>query len=151
VDVAVVNGELSGYEIKSDEDTLARLEGQVDAYGRVLDRAYLVTTSRHFDRALDHVPGWWGVLVARQDGPDVTLTEIRPGIMNSDHDPYSIAQLLWRDEALDELRLNGKGSGLSRAARHYVWSALAESVTIDQLRVIVRRRLKERQAWPGGQ
>ena len=42
VDVAVVNGMLHGYEIKSDRDNLRRFSGQVDFYGKVLDRATLV-------------------------------------------------------------------------------------------------------------
>src|SRR6266478_524890 len=42
VDIAVVNGLLCGYEIKSDRDTLRRLSTQIDVYGKVLDRAILV-------------------------------------------------------------------------------------------------------------
>jgi hypothetical protein len=52
VNVALINGEIAGWEIKSDEDTLTRLAGQVDAYGQVLDRATLVTTPRWVDRAV---------------------------------------------------------------------------------------------------
>jgi hypothetical protein len=36
VDVAVINGELHGYEIKSERDTLERLPRQVKAYSAVL-------------------------------------------------------------------------------------------------------------------
>ena len=39
VDVCVINGTLSGYEIKSPRDNLDRLPSQVEHYGRVLDRA----------------------------------------------------------------------------------------------------------------
>ena len=53
IDVVLVNGELTGYEIKSDEDTLARLAGQSEAYVEVLDRAILVTSQRHLDAATD--------------------------------------------------------------------------------------------------
>ena len=60
IDMAVVNGELTGYEIKSDMDTLARLVGQANAYGSVLDRVVLVTTERHVDSALPLLPDWWG-------------------------------------------------------------------------------------------
>jgi hypothetical protein len=38
VDIAVVNGLLHGYEIKSDRDSLRRLAKQVDVYSAVLDR-----------------------------------------------------------------------------------------------------------------
>ena len=59
IDVALVNGELAGYEIKSDEDTLIRLAGQAEVYSRVLDRVTLVTTEHHLDHALDVIPYWW--------------------------------------------------------------------------------------------
>jgi len=35
-DIAVINGHLVGYEIKSNKDSLRRLEGQVNSYNAVL-------------------------------------------------------------------------------------------------------------------
>lgn len=62
IDLAVVSGLLHGYEIKSDRDSLRRLQGQVDVFGRVLDRATLVVGERHLARAVKIVPDWRGVL-----------------------------------------------------------------------------------------
>jgi hypothetical protein len=58
VDLAVVNGELHGYEIKSDRDSLRRLAVQLDFYGKVCDRATLVVAQRHLHHALDVLPAW---------------------------------------------------------------------------------------------
>lgn len=149
IDVAVVNGEFVGYEIKSDEDSLIRLTHQADAYGRVLDRAIIVTTSRHLDKAVAMLPAWWGVTVARKDRNQVVLEPKRLPDVNDSHDAYALAQLLWREEALEELRGRGKARGLSGRARHYVWVALADAVPISELRVIVRTRLRERRSWTG--
>ncbi len=147
IDVALLNGEISGFEIKSDEDTLFRLFGQADAYRRVLDRVTLVTTSRHKEKAISLLPSWWGVKVARQSQGCVTLdTEREPGI-NTELDSFALAQLLWRGEALEELKNRGLSKGLSKKARHYVWLALAQSVTIEELRVLVRERVKARPEW----
>jgi hypothetical protein len=151
IDVAIVNGEFAGYEIKSDEDTLNRLVGQAQTYGRVLDRAILVTTKRHLESAESSLPTWWGVIVAYADEGTVHLETVREPLLNSQHDAFALAQLLWRDEALDELRIRDQAQGLSKKARHYVWSALAEAVTLEELRDLVRARLKARQEWPGGQ
>ncbi|MBI2855522.1 MAG: sce7726 family protein [Chloroflexi bacterium] len=151
IDVALVNGELAGYEIKSDEDTLSRLAGQAEAYGRVLDRAILVTTKRHLGDALAELPNWWGVIVAHEEHGVILLESIRDPGLNDRHDMFSLAQLLWREEALEELRLRDKGHGLSKKARYYVWAALAAAVSPNDLRSIVRARLKARQEWPGGQ
>lgn len=150
IDVALLNGEISGYEIKSDEDTLFRLLGQATVYAQVLDRVTLVTTPRHQEAAAGLLPLWWGIMVARQKRGRITLKTIREPAANRRLDPFSLAQLLWRDEALDELKSRGLGRGLSKKARHYVWLALAENVAIEELRDLVRERIKARPEWPGG-
>lgn len=56
VDVAVVNGALTGYELKSARDTLKRLPRQADYYSRVLDYAHIVVADTHAAHALQMVP-----------------------------------------------------------------------------------------------
>ncbi len=68
VDVAVVNGLLHGYELKSDSDSLGRLARQALVYGSVLDLVTLVVGQRHVEEAFSMVPAWWGVQVAEM-GP----------------------------------------------------------------------------------
>lgn len=150
VDVAVINGELAGYEIKSDVDTLVRLTGQAEVYRRVLDRTTIVTTSRYVDKATEMLPREWGVMLAEAAGGRVALKLLRPATLNTDHDAMSVAQLLWRAEALDELRKRGRHHGLSNKSRWLVWERLIECVPISELQGTVRTRLKERQDWPGG-
>ena len=70
VDVAVVNGALTGYELKSARDTLKRLPRQADYYSRVLDYAHIVVADTHAAHALQMVPSWWGCTIATTDaGP----------------------------------------------------------------------------------
>ncbi len=38
IDIAVINGELGGFELKSDSDNLLRLPAQAELYSRVFDR-----------------------------------------------------------------------------------------------------------------
>jgi hypothetical protein len=53
-DLAVFNGtEFIGIEVKSDFDTLKRLEGQHLAYSKVFDRIIIVVADRHAPRILD--------------------------------------------------------------------------------------------------
>ena len=150
IDVAVIGSELVGYEIKSDADTLIRLAGQAQVYNRVLDRVILVTTQRHLAAAIAMLPRWWGIMVAGNADGTVHLADVRPSALNSQVNALSLAQLLWREEALEELRLRGLGRGLSKKARHYVWTALTKAVGVNELRLIVRVRLRRRRQWPGG-
>ncbi len=56
VDVAVVNGSLHGYELKSDSDSLKRLARQARIYSSVLDRVTLVVGGRHAEVVTRMVP-----------------------------------------------------------------------------------------------
>ena len=144
VDVALVNGRITGYEIKSDFDTLERLPGQVEHYGRCLDRAVIVVSARRSESIRSHVPYWWGVMVAlpgRSIG-QVNIRERRRGRANPAIDPFSVAQFLWRDEARDELEARGHHVA-SRATRWDMWDQLA-TLPINELRDAVRARLKAR-------
>ncbi len=63
VDVAVVNGQLYGYEIKSDVDTLARLPQQVASFNSVFNQISIVVTRKHLHAVRKLVPAWWGILL----------------------------------------------------------------------------------------
>lgn len=146
VDVAVVNGHLMGYEIKGSTDSLRRLPGQVAAYSQVLDFAELVVAENHYDRALSLLPDWWGVRVA--SGTDqVCLAEIRPARMNDGVDPGALVQLLWREETLAELAARGLARGFRSRPRWILWERLATEVPLDELKTVVRTRLKGRTDW----
>ncbi|WP_205446878.1 sce7726 family protein [Candidatus Frankia alpina] len=146
VDVAVVNGHLTGYEIKGSTDTLRRLPGQVTVYSQVLDFAELVVAENHYERALDLLPDWWGVRVA--SGVDqVRLDGVRPARMNAAVDPGALVQLLWRDEALSELAARGLARGFRSRPRWILWERLAAEVPLEELKTMVRARLKGRTDW----
>lgn len=147
VDVAVVNGELAGYELKSARDTLQRLPQQVAVYSRVLDRATAVVAERHLSHARETLPVWWGVIVATVAGGPLALHTERVASPNPAIDPTALVQLLWRDEVLDYLAMRGLDHGVRGASRARLWDRLARSVPLDELRLLVRERLKIRTGW----
>lgn len=147
VDVAVVNGELAGYELKSERDTLHRLPTQVLVYSRVLDRATLVVAERHLQHASELVPSWWGVLTARTEADSTLLTWGRRSEPNPSIDPLSLAQLLWRDEVLSELTTRGLDDGVRSKSRAVLWDRLAGNLALPELQLAVRTRLKGRVGW----
>jgi len=50
IDVAVINGSLHGYEIKSEQDNLKRLPAQMDAYNKVFDYIHIIANEKHKKR-----------------------------------------------------------------------------------------------------
>jgi len=63
VDLAVVNGEFIGYEIKSDLDRLDRLDCQIPAYTSIFEKVNLVTTKKHLSAARARIPNSWGIII----------------------------------------------------------------------------------------
>lgn len=147
VDVAVVNGALSGFELKSASDNLKRLPQQVGVYSRVLDYATLVVAENHVDAALRITPRWWGCYVAKWDGATVTLRRRRKPKLNRTIDSYSVAQLLWRDECLEILERHEFARGVRTRPRSELWRRLASSLSLEELRFEVRQALKARTSW----
>ncbi|MHC4398293.1 MAG: sce7726 family protein [Planctomycetota bacterium] len=146
-DLAVINGSLLGYEIKSERDTLRRLDSQMAAYDKVFEYATVVAANNHINELLRRVPAWWGVTEAHFSGDRVRLQRLREPGANLGQCPLSICQLLWRDEALDILKVRGLRTGTRGHTRRRLWEKIADAVPLDELRWMVVQRLKARGHW----
>jgi hypothetical protein len=148
VDVAVVNGSLHGYEIKSDSDTLERLPAQIETYGLVLDKATLVVGERHAEKAIALLPSWWGIKIASQ-GPrgGISLRDEKRVRMNPSIDPLAVAELLWSNEVRDILRELGFIEKELRKPRAHLYRELAAAMDVNELRDMTRSVLKRREKW----
>lgn len=150
VDVAVINGKLHGYEIKSERDTLERLPTQQAAYSRVFDRMTIVVGHSHAAKAREAIPPWWEVQVADAVfGGGVTLDVVRRGSENPCVEADALVQLLWRNEALQLLELSGGAEGMRSKPRKAIWQRLTQALTLHELQAAVRATLKARRGWRG--
>lgn len=61
-DIAILNGTATVYEVKSERDSLSRLERQVDAYSKVFASVYVITADAHVDAVLKLTPLEVGIL-----------------------------------------------------------------------------------------
>ncbi len=149
IDVAVINGRLTGYELKSDRDTLDRLPAQAELYSRVFDEVCLVVGSRHVGKARRMIPRWWGVTVAKNVKGEVRLEPVRDCKLNPAPDPLLVARLLWRAEALAALETLDLGQGWRSKSAPELHQRLANSLTFPELSSVVRAALKARSGWLG--
>lgn len=141
VDLAAVNGVLHGYEIKSDRDSLRRLDRQVEVYGRVFDHATLAVGERHLDTALARLPSWWEVLVVSGKAR-ARLTQVRVGAANPGVDPRTLVELLWLHDAIALLDTRDLARGVRGKPRWVVWDRVCEHFTLDEIGNAVRAHLK---------
>ena len=146
IDLAVVNGLFHGYEIKSDRDSLRRLDGQFDLYSKVLDRATIVVGDRHLTETSNIVPRWWGVLLVESGLKGPRFKTVRRGRNNPRRDPRSLVELLWLDDAIALLTRRDVARGVRGKPRRMVWDRVCEHFGVHEIAASVRAQLKARAA-----
>lgn len=146
-DLAVIEQQLEGFEIKSDTDTLRRFERQREVYSRVMTKASIVVTDKHLREVRNRLPQWWGILLALPSGRTVEIASIRKARRNPAVDPSALVQLLWRDEALLQLEQMGLARGLRSKPRKDLWDRLSTELSLSQLQAVVCDRIKKRAGW----
>jgi hypothetical protein len=147
-DIAVINGQLIGFEIKSNHDSLRRLQLQIIAYNAVFDQVTIVVGTRHLRAVSCRVPKWWGIIVGDEAKLDhVTFDVQRKPRANPSMDPVSVAQLLWKNEVVELLRNFGAPPSLLKSPRRLLYQVLAWHLSFDDLKRIVCNQLKSRKRW----
>lgn len=103
VDIAVVNGIMHGYEIKSASDTLNRLGGQICAYSKVFDYITVVTETKHLDKINSAVPEWVGITLCEVRENMPVINDYRKATFNSLKESFFVANLLLKEDLLSLL------------------------------------------------
>lgn len=149
IDVAVVNGALHGFEIKSDADTLLRLPAQAGAYNKVFDFMTIIVGRKFIAKIEDHIPKWWGICLAEKDatGIPANISTTREPKRNTSVDGFSIARLLWREELIDILKKHGAARGFLSKPRTVLSQHLATVLPLPLLQEEVRMTIKSRTSW----
>jgi hypothetical protein len=144
LDLALVNGSLSGFEIKSDYDNLRRLPSQAERYAKVLDHVTLVAGPKMLATARTHIPHWWGLLVATRQEGIVQFRQARRARANPAKDLRVVVELLWQSEAIDLLEQHGLARGVRGKPRRLLWDRIVEHLDRELVERVIRDRLKAR-------
>lgn len=147
IDIGVITDSINGYEIKSAQDSLQRLPKQLLIYGRVLDQLTIVAESCHIRKIESIAPAWCGINEALDVAGRIQFRPIRAAQANVNVDPYALAELLWRDEALAILKEAGRDRGVLSKPRSAIWKRLTEIFTLEEISGFVRHQLKARDNW----
>jgi len=148
VDIAVVNGVMHGYEIKSDLDTLQRLQEQIEIYNSVFDKMTIVVGKTHLFDVVRIIPEWWGIILAKLDSDDkIAFFSIRKEGLNKNQDQVSVAKLLWREEAIKILNEMNEANGFYSKPREIIYNKLAKTLDKKTLSQKVREAIFYRLDW----
>jgi hypothetical protein len=147
-DIAVINGRLTGYEIKSDADSLRRLDEQISSYNEIFDRIYLISTKRHLFEVIEKLPDWWGIIIASEGKLGaINFILYRKTKKNPNVDNHAVARLLWRPEAQDILNNQGAQGNQIRLNRELLYNNIISIMNPTILRRTVRNYLRKRKNW----
>jgi hypothetical protein len=146
-DIAVLNGILVGYEIKTENDTLTRLPSQIEAYSDVFDKAFIIVSLNHLDKAVNKIPAWWGVYSIETKDNIYSFECIRKAKINKKQNTFSLAQLLWKAEALQVANELLRHNINPRTSKHEVYDIISSTCSSRKLSKIVIKYLKQRENW----
>ncbi|MDF4636452.1 sce7726 family protein [Vibrio parahaemolyticus] len=76
-DLVVANGKLHAFEIKSDADSLSRLEGQIETYTDFFDKVTLVCSPKFTQKAIDTLPKIVEILELNKDSDGETSLKVK--------------------------------------------------------------------------
>ena len=143
-DVVMVRpGSLSGIEIKSDADTYARLERQVQDYDRYFDYNYVAAGYSHGNHVKEHVPSWWGIITVEQDQDQVDFYVLREALPNPNRLLRAKLSLLWRPELAHIQKINQLPKYREKS-KLFVMEKILAKVSEDLLHQQISQELFER-------
>lgn len=133
IDIAVVNGILHGYELKSESDSLKRLPRQAHYYNQLFERMTLVIDRKFLNEASEIVPKWWGISVVSKGYN--RMIQIRKGRKVKTKNFELLTSLLWKDELeklLDTLEY-------PKALKRYPKNEILELIRKDKNKDIIKK------------
>jgi hypothetical protein len=136
-DLVMANGKLAAFEIKSDRDSLDRLDGQLQSYIRFFEQVTVVCAERHLPGVLAKAPPEVGVL---RVSPDGEIKTVRSPKTLGGHAAKEWLSFL----PVDEVRALLRGHGFLVAGTREVLLARAGQISISTIRAFVLAYLKRR-------
>ena len=94
------------------------------------------------------IPNWWGLLLGFNTYKDeIKIVKIRDAIENPSPKNTSLAQLLWREEAIDILMQYQNEENLHKLNRSILYEKIGGTLPRDIIRDEVVSRMVNREDW----
>ncbi len=145
IDIAVVNGIMHGYEIKSDLDNLNRLPRQMEYYNKVFERMTIVVSRKYLSEVKTMIPLWWGIKTISAD--QKRLIDIRKGRKDSFQDTSLIIKLLWKKELEGLIDYFNWPKSYKKMRKKKLLTLFNEEADHNEVRMYVYDVLKTRRNW----
>ena len=145
-DIAVIDNKyFSGYEIKSDRDSLKRLPMQIQIYGYVFDKITIVVDESKLRKVSKIIPTFWGIIVATRDVfGEIILTDVRMPRLNRKINKRWLSNKLWRSDIVRILKTKNLYKGRSGCYKGELLGILIDNTSLRELKYYVRAVLINR-------
>lgn len=141
-DLVVANGKLHAFEIKSDLDTLRRLDGQVETYLQRFDKVTVVCTAKFAYLIKDCTDSRVEIWCATQTDRGVKLSVFRRGQSSLVSNKRILCGYLHKAELITLLKREGRNVSAETPRTHLEYEA--DALPVRQIRDFVLQSLKER-------
>ncbi|MDR3026603.1 MULTISPECIES: sce7726 family protein [Chryseobacterium] len=150
-DIAVINGVMHAYEIKSEKDNLKRLENQLQEYYKFFEYVTVVTCEKYLNKVLEQFSDKCGVIVALKKNNLITFKKIRRAKKNKCFDKISLVKALWKEEIIDILEsIKYNKKGFKSKSKPLLYQIMMDEFNESELLHLVKNKLKERTTWKAG-
>jgi len=148
IDIAVVNGFIHGYEIKSSKDTLSRFSLQLESYMQCFEKLSFIAAEKHIEDIVYQTPDWCGIILVEK-GPrgGINFTTIRKEKRNPDISPFAMAHFLWKNEAIGILKSLGADKSMLKGTRATIYKHLSHMITVPELSAKIKMFFMSREEW----
>lgn len=139
VDIMLLNGDsIVGIEIKSDGDTLKRLDKQLNDYRKVFDKIYVLTTNKYRQK----ISGY---------GDDIGIIDIKEGVLKKasllKNDLYCSSRLLWKDEVKALLEKHQLLKGNKSKPKYKLRKIVVDNLHLEDVKSHIIEVLKSREDY----
>lgn len=141
-DLAVANGKLHAFEIKSDLDTLRRLQAQVETYLYSFDKVTVVTTSRFLNVVKGMLPPEVEIWEAEKVHETVSIRIARRGRAIEIRNKRNLCGFLHKPEIVALLRSQGVKSNVGAPREELI--KMTEYLQVKKVREYVLKAIKAR-------
>ena len=139
-DVVSIHNYAHCYEIKSDKDSIERAVKQSYYYDLAFRKVTLVTTSRHLDKAINKLPPYWGIIVAKTVNNRIVLSYFRSAAPSPNFDKRLALLTLWKSE-LTDVALPISDTNLVKLSRAKLSTLIADKFNAKQLALHIGTQL----------
>jgi hypothetical protein len=89
LDIGRINGKSYAYEIKTELDTLEKLEKQISDYSLVFDFVYIVIHPKHFSKVKESIPTHCGIITYNLSDEGCKFSFRKKALLNTKIDKFS--------------------------------------------------------------